>query len=645
MRIHFTRITMLLTTALALISTISEAQNLPSWLPSNGLVAYYPFNGDAGDSSGNQLHGMLLGGVTFTSGRNGQPNSAASFNGTTTYVEIQDDPKLRFRNGTVVYWIKTSAVSAQTIITKSNYTNANNEMYTTSINFPSIGNVGAAAKYNSNCQGGVGWRNNQTAANINDNNWNMIAVTFRSDSIVIYKNGQKINAVSTPLTRMDSCAGGTFRIGRNWSGANSSYSGQLDEMCLFNRVLSNQEILDIYNGCPQKPVINYVGNTTFCSGDTLTLNSSYNSGNSWSTGSNANSIRVTQTGIYTVSTSNANCTSISDPVIVTVVQKPATPVISANGPTTICSGNSVVLTSSSSTNNLWSNGSNNQSITVTQSGTFTVVVNNSICSSTSAPISVIVNPTPPTPTIAVQGPTTFCSGNSVTLSSSSSTGNTWSNSSTNQSIQVTQSGVFTVTVSLGNCSSTSLPTTITVLPGVSITNQPINTIGFLLSSTKFTVGTTNSTNNNFQWQTNLGFGFQNISNAGQYNGANDDTLEISNLSISNNNQLFRCIITRGTCVDTTNTVALTVTQGVSVNEANSDKLRIYPIPTQNELTIDCGTLDELVPFELISIEGKILHAGVLNSGLNHLSMQNLPKGIYMLKANGKIQRLVKVIKN
>lgn len=645
MRIQFTRITLLLTTALALLTTITEAQTLPNWLPSNGLVAYYPFNGDAGDSSGNQLHGALLGGITFTTGRNGQPNSAASFNGTTTYIEVQDDPKLRFRNGTVIYWIKTSAVGAQTIITKSNYSNANNEMYTTSINFPSVGNVGAAGKYNSNCQGGVGWRNNQTAANINDNNWNMIAVTFRSDSIVIYKNGQKLNAVSTPLTRMDSCVGGTFRIGRNWSGVNSSYFGLLDEMCLFNRVLTNQEILNIYNSCPQLPIISLVGNTTLCSGDTLILNSSYNSGNSWSTGSNANSIRVTQSGVYTVSVSNANCVSTSDPVVVTVIQKPATPVITPNGPTTFCSGNSVILTSSSTSNNLWSNSSTSQSITVTQSGTYSVVVNNSICSSTSAPITITVNPTPPTPTISVQGPTTFCSGNSVTLSSSSNSGNTWSNSLTSQNIQVTQSGAYTVTVTLGSCSSTSLPTTITVLPGVSITNQPVNTTGFLLGSTKLAVGTTNSSNNTFQWQTNMGFGFQNISNAGQYNGANDDTLEISNLSISNNNQLFRCIITRGTCVDTTNTVTLTVTQGVSVNEANSNKLRVYPIPTQNELTIDCGMLEEIIPFELISIEGKVILSGILNSGINSISLESLPTGIFVLKTNGKSQRFVKVIKN
>ena len=125
----------------------------------------------------------------------------------------------------------------------------------------------------------------------------------------------------------------------------------------------------------------------------------------------------------------------------------------------------------------------------------------------------------------------------------------------------------------------------------------------------------------------MGFGFQNISNAGQYNGANDDTLEISNLSISNNNQLFRCIIARGTCVDTTNTISLTVTQGVSVNEENSDKLKVYPIPTQNELTIDCGMMEETVPFELISIEGKAILSGILNSGVNNISLESLPKGI------------------
>jgi hypothetical protein len=59
----------------------------------------------------------------------------------------------------------------------------------------------------------------------------------------------------------------------------------------------------------------------------------------------------------------------------------------------------------------------------------------------------------PTPTISANGPTTFCQGGSVTLTSSAASGNLWSNGATSQSIVVSTSGTFTVSVSDGNCTS------------------------------------------------------------------------------------------------------------------------------------------------------------------------------------------------
>ena len=135
----------------------------------------------------------------------------------------------------------------------------------------------------------------------------------------------------------------------------------------------------------------------------------------------------------------------------------------------------MTLTSSSATGNTWSNGSSSQSITVSTSGNYSVTVSNGTCSSTSSPSSVIVNPNPTTPTISANGLTTFCSGGSVTLTSSSATGNTWSNGATTQSITVSTSGNYSVTVSNGSCNSTSSPTSVTVNPLP--TSPVITTIG------------------------------------------------------------------------------------------------------------------------------------------------------------------------
>src|SRR5205807_9470953 len=111
---------------------------------------------------------------------------------------------------------------------------------------------------------------------------------------------------------------------------------------------------------------------------------------------------------------------------------PAMPTIAHTTPTTFCPGGSVLLTSSSASGNQWFlngnpiGGASGTTYSATASGNYTVVVTNNGCSSAaSAATSVTVNPNPSTPTISAGGPTTFCDGRSVTLTSSSATGNQW----------------------------------------------------------------------------------------------------------------------------------------------------------------------------------------------------------------------------
>ncbi|MBL8000968.1 MAG: hypothetical protein JNL05_03310, partial [Flavobacteriales bacterium] len=101
----------------------------------------------------------------------------------------------------------------------------------------------------------------------------------------------------------------------------------------------------------------------------------------------------------------------------------------------------------------------------TQTLTYSVTTNG--CSS-SAQTTVTVNPAPSTPTISAGGPTTFCAGGSVTLTSSSATGNVWSpGGQTTQSITVSTGGTYSVTVTSNGCSATSAGTTVTVNPAPS----------------------------------------------------------------------------------------------------------------------------------------------------------------------------------
>lgn len=203
---------------------------------------------------------------------------------------------------------------------------------------------------------------------------------------------------------------------------------------------------------PATPVIVANGPVNFCAGGSVTLSApagftSY----LWSNGETTQNILVTASGVFTVTVSDLfGCSSLpSLPMTVNVNPYPATPVITAIGPTTFCSGGSVILSATAGfASYLWSNGETTQTITVTTSGVYTVVVSDAIgCSSQpSLPVTVTVVQ-PPTPVIVANGATSFCTGGSVTLTAPAGYASyQWSNGETTQSISVTTSGSYSVQV-------------------------------------------------------------------------------------------------------------------------------------------------------------------------------------------------------
>jgi hypothetical protein len=70
-----------------LYSINSIYAQIPTYVPTNGLVAYYPFNGNANDESGNGNNG-INNGATLTTDRFGNINKAYNFNGSSNYISV-----------------------------------------------------------------------------------------------------------------------------------------------------------------------------------------------------------------------------------------------------------------------------------------------------------------------------------------------------------------------------------------------------------------------------------------------------------------------------------------------------------------------------------------------------------------------------
>jgi len=275
------------------------------------------------------------------------------------------------------------------------------------------------------------------------------------------------------------------------------------------------------------PTITAGGSTTFCTGGSVTLTSSSGTSYLWSNGATTRSINITTSGSYTVKVTNSGgCQSTSSAIVVTVNALPATPIITAGGPTTFCTGESVTLTSSVGTSYLWSNGANASSITVTTAGSYTVrVTNSSGCQSAASVATIItVNTLPSTPTITASGPKTFCSGGSVTLTSSAGSTYLWSNGSTTQAINVTSSGSYTVRVTNANgCQSASSAVTI-----VTVNTLPGTPTITASSTTTFCAGgnvtLTSSTGSSYLWSNGATTSSINVSASGSY------TVQVKNAS-------------------------------------------------------------------------------------------------------------------
>jgi hypothetical protein len=201
------------------------------------------------------------------------------------------------------------------------------------------------------------------------------------------------------------------------------------------------------NPLPATPTITNSKPTTFCQGDnTVLLASSDNVVYNWSDGQKTKQITVTTSGSYTATVTDQNgCTSKPSNALQVVSNPlPAKPTIVANGATTFCADRNVILTASTEAAYFWTNGQTVQSLTITQSGDYSLTTRNQFgCPSIPSDIVIVkVNPLPPTPSVSAGGATTFCAGNSVALNATSPFDVVWSSGQANKTITVNQSGNY-----------------------------------------------------------------------------------------------------------------------------------------------------------------------------------------------------------
>jgi len=197
-----------------------------------GLVAYYPFNGGANDASGFQ-NNPFTNTATFTADRFGVTNAAVAFDGT-EQISYTNAPQIEaITNLTVSCWIQyTNGFSGfHGLICKGE-----TDMFWNGFQ------IGVSR---SHLQVQVDQANFTSSARINDGNWHAISVTFDNSNAVVnlYIDGQLDSSFSTPVAVLGVTS--PLNLGVDRFGT-SFYIGTLDEVRLFNRVLTPIEISQLY---------------------------------------------------------------------------------------------------------------------------------------------------------------------------------------------------------------------------------------------------------------------------------------------------------------------------------------------------------------------------------------------------------------
>ena len=259
------KILLLLAICLALTTQTLFAQ-VPSYVPTNGLVGYWPFSGNANDVSGNGNNGTNNG-ATLTTDRNGNSNSAYYFSGSgcSTRIDTQINTSSIQTAFTLSFWLLRTDNGCQSprIMEFWSGTNGN-------------GTLGIAFHGNSFVPG-LDYYTSTTHINnasigynaVTNNQWSHIIFVADTNSARCYQDGVLINTFSISGNAILS---GNAAFGRMNHPAFDAFNGKLDDIGIWNRALTQQEITNLYNSSlPQTaclpanvPTTGLVGYWPFC---------------------------------------------------------------------------------------------------------------------------------------------------------------------------------------------------------------------------------------------------------------------------------------------------------------------------------------------------------------------------------------------
>ena len=209
-----------------------------------GLMAYYPFNGNANDASGNGYHATACNDYQYEEGHTGQSIAVvgqgfSSSAGGHVLLPVYDFDILD--GVTLSMWVKAEGLSSSDGEAYINFGNdigadSDERMYI-------LQNTSQVMFVYNTARITVPYESSYTG------NWVMYTLSVSPDGLVAYVNGQKVGETEVEYTATWNTS--LAALGRHWwNGGNTTstrFTGSFDEVRIYNRPLTDAEVLTLYN--------------------------------------------------------------------------------------------------------------------------------------------------------------------------------------------------------------------------------------------------------------------------------------------------------------------------------------------------------------------------------------------------------------
>ncbi len=548
---------------------------IPSYVPVNGLLSYYPFNGNGNDLSPFNNH-LTNNGATPTTDRFGNANAAYDFDGISSFL-TRTNPSYTFNSTstfTVSFWYKRVNTASLGIPIMHATTASGNFVWIFQL-------ASLNMQFGTNKQGSAWiWAQSTTTTDV----WTHIVMVYNAGQMTLYKD----NVAAATGTFNHTAVSSTtlpLLIGKGVGG--SHFYGQIDDIGIWNRALSQCEINDLYTSSTTLTGLSAGPDQYACNGSQITLSATGATTYIWTPNIvNGSTFSPTISQNYTVTGFDANGCSSWDQVAV-IAQNVN---VNAGQDLFLCSGDSAQLNATGYPGIQWSGGiSNNVPFLPNQTQIYIASASNANGCTDSDTVSVIMNSLPQ---INAGPDQSICFGEEVILYGTGGIFMFWSNNIADSIPFVPQlSGSYVLTgASNEGCIGTD-----TVY--VSVNDA---------SSNNITASALDSYSLNGQTYTSSGTYTQILTNA-----AGCDSLLTLNLTLD----------------------------FTGLSDFNNKDFSVYPNPAQNIVFLNVEA--DLIGSGLMIYDalGRILLETTLQKQETSIDIQEFASGTYLMKVGSQTKRL------